>query len=95
LERYARELGLDMKAFRAALDDGRYRAAVEADFAEGSGLGVRGTPTSFINGSPVVGAQPIEVFRAMIDAKRAEAKQLVAGGVPRAKVYAHAVGLAK
>ena len=34
---------------------------------EGQELGVRSTPTFFINGKPLVGAQPVETFRAAID----------------------------
>lgn len=35
--------------------------------AQARSLGVRSTPTFFINGQPLVGAQPIEVFRTTID----------------------------
>jgi protein-disulfide isomerase len=35
--------------------------------AQARSLGIRSTPTFFINGRPVVGAQPIETFRAAID----------------------------
>jgi protein-disulfide isomerase len=79
-------------AFRVALDRGAHRAVVDADLRAGLLLGVEGTPTSFVNGTPILGAQPIEVFRAMIDAKRAEAARLVARGVPRARVYATVTG---
>jgi protein-disulfide isomerase len=41
---------------------------VEASFAEGRALGVSSTPTFFINGRPLVGAQPVEAFREAIDA---------------------------
>ena len=34
---------------------------------EGAKVGVEGTPTFFINGAPVVGAQPFEKFTAAID----------------------------
>jgi protein-disulfide isomerase len=45
----------------------RYASAIEADVAQARSLGIRSTPTFFINGRPVVGAQPIETFRAAID----------------------------
>jgi protein-disulfide isomerase len=64
---YAINLNLDRERFERCLDGRKYRAAVEADFAEGRELGVRSTPTFLINGKPVVGAQPIENFRAAID----------------------------
>ena len=64
---YAINLNLDRERFERCLDGHQYRAAVEADFAEGGELGVRSTPTFLINGKPLVGAQPIENFRAAID----------------------------
>jgi protein-disulfide isomerase len=64
---YAINLNLDRERFERCLDGHKYRAAVEADFAEGRELGVRSTPTFLINGKPLVGAQPIENFRAAID----------------------------
>jgi protein-disulfide isomerase len=67
LEEIARELGVDMVRFRAALDQGRFAPAVSRDLAEASRLGVRGTPTIFINGLPIVGAKDAETYRAAID----------------------------
>jgi protein-disulfide isomerase len=64
---YAIDLNLDRERFTRCVDDHEYRAGVEADFAEGRDLGVRGTPTFFVNGTPLVGAQPVEGFRAAID----------------------------
>jgi len=60
---YAARLGLPAEAFAACLDSGRYRAAVKADVAEGRAAGVRATPTFFVNGQRLVGAQPYEAFR--------------------------------
>lgn len=51
----AEQLGLDVKAFAAALEDGRHKAAVERDMAEARALGVTGTPTLFVNGQKLVG----------------------------------------
>ena len=64
---YAVNLNLDREQFERCLDGRRFRVAVEADFAEGRELGVRSTPTFLINGKPIVGAQPIDSFRAAID----------------------------
>jgi protein-disulfide isomerase len=64
---YAIDLNLDRERFERCVDDRRFRGAVEADFAEGRDLGVRGTPTFLINGKPLVGAHPIENFREAID----------------------------
>ncbi len=69
---YAAELGLDAAAFGECLDSGATRAQVEADVAAGGARGVRGTPTFFINGQPLAGAQPYAVITQMIDAALAE-----------------------
>lgn len=87
LEELARELGLDLRRFAAALDARRFELDVSRDAAEAARLGVRGTPTFFINGAPLVGARPEADFRALIDKKLAEARALVKRGVPPAKVY--------
>jgi protein-disulfide isomerase len=65
---YAATLGLDMTRFRADLDDAALEAAVSADQAQVQKLDVKGTPTFFVNGRRLVGAQPEEAFRKAIDA---------------------------
>jgi protein-disulfide isomerase len=67
LERYAEELKLDMGKFRSALDSNKFDKYVTDDSNEGMRVGANGTPTFFINGRQVVGAQPIESFKAIID----------------------------
>jgi protein-disulfide isomerase len=51
----AAKLGLDVPAFRHALETRVHRAAVERDVAEAGALGVSGTPTLFVNGRRLVG----------------------------------------
>ena len=65
---YAKELGLDEVGFAECLDSRATRSQVEADAAEGNARGVRGTPTFFINGQPLVGAQPYAAIAQAIDA---------------------------
>ena len=67
LETYAREAGLDKGAFERCLTSGTHRAAVQKDVDEGIHAGVTGTPTFFINGRPLSGAQPLETFVQLID----------------------------
>jgi protein-disulfide isomerase len=67
LEKYAQELGLDMGKFKAALDSNKYASQIEADSSEGMRVGANGTPTFFINGRTVVGAQPFDSFKRVID----------------------------
>lgn len=63
----AEELGLDAAAFEECYTSGRYADEVEADYQYAGNLGVRSTPTFFLNGLPIVGAQPYEVFKEVID----------------------------
>jgi protein-disulfide isomerase len=72
---YAARLGLDRAAFAACLDARRFGAAIDADVAEGRARGVRGTPTFFVNGRRLVGAQPIEAFREVIREALDEARK--------------------
>ncbi len=65
--RYAQDLGLNMDTFEACMNDRKYQPAVEADSNFAINLGIRSTPTFFINGLAVVGAQPLEVFQQVID----------------------------
>jgi protein-disulfide isomerase len=65
--RHANLLGLDMPRFIAALDSEAAKTAVDADRQEGARLGVSGTPTFFINGRRLVGAQPAAEFKKIIE----------------------------
>ena len=58
----AAELNLDGNAFAACLSDGRHDAAIQANQDEGFTLGVDGTPAFFIDGFPISGAQPFDLF---------------------------------
>ncbi len=79
LKEHARELGLDQKKFDACVDTGSKRLAVESDAQQGRLAGVAATPTFFINGIPLNGAQPAAVFEKIIDEELArKSKQLTA-----------------
>ena len=67
LEAYAEELGLDMKAFKLALDEGTYKAAVDTELALGKEAFVQGTPTMFINGTRVANATDAASISAELD----------------------------
>jgi protein-disulfide isomerase/type II secretory pathway component PulC len=69
LERYARRLDLDPKSFRECLDAGRFRKAVEADEAEARRLGVDSSPTFFVNGRYLKGAQTFSRFEEVVQAE--------------------------
>ena len=67
LKQFAADLGLDTQDFDACLDSGKYASTVEDETQTTQSLGVRSTPTFLINGRPVVGAQPFEVFQQYIE----------------------------
>lgn len=68
LKRYARDLQLDEGRFETCLDGGEGAAKVKDDVDEGDSDGVTATPTFFVNGRRLVGAQAFEVFKSVIDA---------------------------
>ena len=69
----AQELGLDVEQFRADMRSEETQAAIADDFAQGQAIGVTGTPAFVINGVPVIGAQPTEVFEKTIEQAAADA----------------------
>jgi protein-disulfide isomerase len=66
-ERYAQELGLDIDLFKRCIETRQFKDDVAADLREGQLRGVRGTPTFFINGKMISGAQPFSTFKNEID----------------------------
>ena len=87
LDGYATELGLDVPRWKAAMAGSRARSRVEADQKLAEQFAVRGTPTFFINGRMLTGAQPVERFRSLIDEEIKKADQKLAAGVSRAALY--------
>ena len=63
----AKEIGLKMQEFTSCLESGKHKAKVESDVKEGEKLGLRSTPTFFVNGKLVKGLQPMEYFSELID----------------------------
>lgn len=67
LKTYAGELGLDRARFDPALDSGKFTETVRRDLEDGMKLGLKGTPTLFVNGRRVH-ARSYEELKAIIDA---------------------------
>ncbi len=66
LKKWAKDLGYDIGS---CLDSGKYASEVAKDEADGSSYGVQGTPSFFVNGKQLSGAQPYSAFQAAIDAE--------------------------
>lgn len=65
---WAKEVGVpDMEQFTKDLDDPQLRKKVDADTAEAREIGATGTPTFVLGGQIIVGAQPTDAFRDLID----------------------------
>lgn len=87
LDAAAAGLGLDLKAFAAAVDGNRYAERIRRDQELVRSVGAGGTPTFFVNGRKLVGAQPFERFKAVIDEELARAQAMAAAGTPASQVY--------
>lgn len=69
LKKWAAEIGLNAAKFNQCLDASKYKEEIADDFSDGVAAGVSGTPTFFINGKMLIGAQPFAQFKAIIDAE--------------------------
>jgi len=68
----AREVGLDVAKFEATLSANTYLEAIQKEADEARDAGVTSTPTFFVNGTKIVGAQPYGTFQEAIDAELAK-----------------------
>lgn len=64
----AGKLGLDMPTFTSCLDGNKYATEVAQAKTAAGAAGVNSTPSFFVNGTPIIGAQPYAAFSAAIDA---------------------------
>jgi protein-disulfide isomerase len=64
----AESIGLDMDQFKNCLKSGKYFDQVKQDGLDGQAAGINGTPSFFINGELLLGAQPYETFQQAIEA---------------------------
>jgi protein-disulfide isomerase len=87
-EQWAGQAGVDRAKFKASFDKQEFAAKIDADMAVGKTAGVSGTPASFINGTLLSGAQPIDAFTKAIDEELGKAKAAIASGTKPDKVYA-------
>lgn len=65
---FARQAGVpDIDRFTASMRGNAFDDAINADLAQGTGIGVPSTPAFLINDVPMLGAQPTEDFVRAID----------------------------
>ncbi|MGC4971679.1 DsbA family protein [Streptomyces sp. DT199] len=69
---YAKDLGLDMNKFDAALADPDVAGRVQDDQRDGLGLGVQGTPTFFLGGEKISNPGSYEEFKGLIEDRLAD-----------------------
>ncbi len=67
-KQFAVAIGLNTAQFNQCLDSGKYKQEVLDETSAGKSYGVSGTPTLFVNGTAIVGAQPATAFEKAIDA---------------------------
>lgn len=69
LKKYASDIGLDTAKFNACLDSGTMASRVRSDLEEGQRRGISSTPSFFVNGAKIEGAQPFSSFKQAIDSE--------------------------
>jgi protein-disulfide isomerase len=74
LKKYGADLGLDATRFDACVDSSKYGERVRNGVALGTRLGVNSTPTIYVNGRLLSGAQPYETFVNVIDEELSRSK---------------------
>lgn len=67
LKATAKKVGLDTTKFDACFDQAKTEATVQRELEQGRALGIDGTPTFYVDGRQLVGAQPIDEFSNVID----------------------------
>lgn len=72
LKEQAKKIGLDPAKFNACLDAKTYDQVIQSDINHGNDVGVKSTPTIFINGQIILGAQPVEILSEIIDEELAK-----------------------
>jgi protein-disulfide isomerase len=88
IARAATDAGVDAAKVAQAIATGKHKDRIERDQKLVQSLGAPGTPSFFVNGRKLTGAQPYEAFRALVDEELSKAEALVRAGTPAAQVYA-------
>ncbi|PRQ06601.1 DsbA family protein [Enhygromyxa salina] len=90
IQRYAREVGLDLDQVASELESLEHAPAVRRDLRVAKRLKLHSTPVFFINGRMLPGARPKHIFRHMIDQELSLAERLADDGIASAELYDYA-----
>lgn len=71
-KKWAVDMGLDTAKFNNCVDQKQHSDVIDEDQKAGVEVGVSGTPTFYVNGKQLVGAQPFSAFQTAIDAELAK-----------------------
>jgi|CZKU01.1.fsa_nt_gi protein-disulfide isomerase len=86
--KWAADAGVkDAAAYKAGLDTHKWADKVDKDLNDGKAAGVQGTPSFFVNGVFINGAQPFDNFKQTIDQELQKAQAKIASGTPKSRVY--------
>lgn len=66
---YAKEIGLDMDKFKAAMASNKYKAIIDKDLKDGETAGVYGTPSFYVNGKQYNGEVTLATLKPILDAE--------------------------
>ncbi len=94
-ESFAEAVALDLKRLQKDLKDPKLAESITRDLALAEDVTATGTPTFFINGRKVPGAQPFEAFEAVVLDELDKARTKVKAGTPKAKLYSTLVKAGK
>jgi protein-disulfide isomerase len=86
MEKLAGEAKLDLAKFKADMK-GDCGAFIQKDQNDLKALGMSATPTTYVNGRYLSGAQPLGVFKQIIDEEIKKAEERIAQGTPKNAYY--------
>jgi protein-disulfide isomerase len=87
LDKIAADMGLNADKVKSARTEHRYKKDVDADQDVADDFAASGTPHFFVNGRRLVGAQPYDKFKKIIDEEVTRAQGLLAKGTAQADLY--------
>ena len=91
LEKHAKELGLDLEIFSAALDGHTYLPTIKQEQKTARTLGATSTPTYFINGLKYKGNQPYDALEEAVLGAKLRAEKIISTGIAAKDVYQHII----